>query len=668
MTTQIPESVRKKLPESVPEKLRETLRHLPELPGVYLMHDAVGKVLYVGKAKSLKNRVRSYFLKDTSHTPRTRVMVRKIARIETIITASEVEALVLENNLIKRHRPQYNVMLRDDKNYPYIRLSVQDAFPRLTVVRRAQDDGARYYGPYVGAGAMRETLRVIHNHFPLADCDIVIDGTSDRPCLQYQIGRCRAPCTGFQGAADYAATVREVRMFLEGHDRELVNLLTTRMQAASDALQFEQAARLRDQIYHIQATLTRQRITAPGGGDVDIYGLARLGGWLALQVLFVREGALVGSKGFVWEELSDMDGGEVVCGFIQQFYDGRVPVPAKILLPMPVPDEALLAEWLGARRNAHSGKKGKCVLESPARGRGMALLQLAAANAEKSLTERLEAEKAGERGLVALQKTLHLDRLPHRIEGFDISHIQGELTVASMVVWEGAGPKKSDYRHFRIRTTDGPDDFAAMREVVRRHYTRLREAGMETGQKLPDLILIDGGRGQLSMALKALHEAGIPPPPGGPAVVALAKEKGEKFERVFRPGVKNPGVLKPGAPATRILQQLRDEAHRFAITYHRKLRSLRLRDSELDGIAGVGKVRKQALLKNFGSVEGLRGASLEDITAAPGMNRTTAEAVWTALHPAESILPPGPPEEKNSPDRKKAGGGLVLTRISPKQQ
>jgi len=631
-----------------PDPVREILRNLPDQPGVYLMKDQGGAVLYVGKAKSLRNRVRSYFQKGASHTPKTRIMVRKVRDIQTIVTASEVEALVLENNLIKRHRPQYNIMLRDDKNYPYIRLGVHEDFPRLTVVRKAKRDGARYYGPYVGAGAMRQTLRVIHSHFPLADCDIVIDGTSDRPCLQYQIGRCKAPCTGFQSKADYAETVREVRMFLEGRDRELTATLRARMEAASEALEFERAARLRDQIRHIEATLTRQRITTPGGGEVDVFGLARVGEWLSLQVLFVREGSLVGSRAFVWEDQAESDDGEVYRAFIQQFYDGSVPVPARLLCPTPVPEADALEVWLSDQR----GKK--CALETPARGRGLALLQLAGVNAHKSLEERMEAERAGERGLVALQRTLHLHAPPHRIEGFDISHIQGELTVASMVVWEGSGPKKADYRHFRIQSADGPDDFKSMHEVVTRRYRRL----VEEGKPLPDLILIDGGRGQLSMALKALAEAGVPTAPEGPHVIGLAKERGEKFERVFRPGIKNASPLKPGAPATRILQQIRDEAHRFAITYHRKLRSLRIQDSELDAVPGIGKGRKMSLLKTFGSVEGVKKATLEEITAAPRMNRAAAEAVFNSLHEAA-------PEVDSAPEtgETKKAGRMVLTRM-----
>ncbi len=606
-------------PSNPPPAVQETLRHLPDSPGVYLMKGGRDDILYVGKAKSLKNRVRSYFSGAPGHA-RTRVLVRKIQSVETIVTASEVEALVLENNLIKRHRPVYNIMLKDDKNYPYIRLSIGERFPRLSVVRRTKKDGARYYGPYVGAGAMRGTLKVIHDHFPLADCDIVIDGTSDRPCLQFQIGRCRAPCTGYETEAAYARTVNEARLFLEGHDRELVSVLKARMDEAAESLEFERAAKLRDQIRQIGATLTRQRITTPGGGEEDVYGLARAGGWVALMVLFVREGAMVGNKAFVWEDLDDVPDGEIYDSFIQQFYQA-VPVPARLILPVAMQDKEAVTEWLG-------GLRGKvCRIEHPSRGRGMALLKLAAENASTSLEGRLNAERAGERGLLALQKNLRLPTPPRRIEGFDISHIQGDLTVASMVVWEGAGAKKADYRHFRIRQTTGPDDFLAMHEVVTRRYERV----LKEGGKLPDLILIDGGRGQLSMAIKALDALRIEGE-ARPALVALAKEKGTKFERVFLPGMKNAIPLTPGAPATRILQQIRDEAHRFAITYHRKLRSLRIKDSLLDTVPGVGKLRKRALLSTFGSIEGLKKATLEEIAAAPKMNETLARAVWETIH------------------------------------
>jgi len=483
-----------------------------------------------------------------------------------------------------------------------------------------KDDGAKYYGPYVGAGAMRQTLRLIHAHFPLADCDIVIDGTADRPCLQYQIGRCKAPCTGYQSREDYAATVREVRLFLEGRDRELIREIQGQMEQAAEGLAFERAAALRDRIRQIEQTLTRQRITTPGGGEVDVFGLARAGGWAGLQVVFVRGGSMVGTKAFVWEDLSGVPDGEVYGAFIKQFYDGGVPIPARLLLPAPVPEPGALTEWLSSLR----GKA--CRIESPSRGRGLALLHLAAANAERSLQARLEAERAGERGLLALQQTLRLARTPYRVEGFDISHIQGDLTVASLVVWEGAGPKKADYHHFRIRSTVGPDDFLAMGEVVGRRYRGVLEAG----EDLPDLILIDGGRGQVGAALRALADLKIPPG-RMPEVAGLAKERGDRFERVFRPGWKEPVVLKPGAPATRILQQIRDEAHRFAVTYHRKLRSLRLKDSLLDAVPGIGPARKRALLTAFGSVEGLKGAGEEAIAAVPGMNRALAKAVREAL-------------------------------------
>lgn len=629
--------------DQVTDRVREILQNLPDAAGVYLMKGDTGNILYVGKAKSLKNRVRSYFQNPAGLTAKTRVLVRKIRDIETIVTAGEVEALVLENNLIKRHRPPYNISLRDDKHYPYIRLSVQEPFPRLTVVRQVQKDGACYYGPYVGAGAMRATLRVIHDHFPLADCDIVIDGTAERPCLQYQIGRCKAPCTGYQSRADYLETVAQVRLFLEGRDRELIADLSTRMEHASDELAFERAARLRDQIRHIEQTLTRQRITTPGGGEVDVYGLARVGDWVALQVLFVREGSLVGTKGFVWEDRSGLDNAGIARSFVQQFYADDVPVPQRLLLPVELADADAMADYLSDLR----GKR--CHIEVPARGRGMALLQLAASNAQKSLEQRLNAERAGEKGMVALQRLLRLPEPPQRIEGFDISHIQGDLTVASLVVWEGAGPKKSDYRHFRIKGTHGPDDFLAMEEVVGRRYRKL----LDDGAALPDLVLIDGGKGQLGMALKAMAEAGLTAL-NRPLVFGLAKERGEKFERVFLPGRKDPIALKPGAPATRILQQVRDEAHRFAVTYHRKLRSLRIQDSELDAVAGVGRARKRALLTRFGSVAGLRKATLDELLAVPGMTRPAALAVFSALRAPEA-------EQAEAAETRRVGG-MLLTR------
>ena len=580
--------------------LDSKLAHLPDQPGVYLFKDRSGDVLYIGKAARLADRVRSYFLKGADHTPKTALLVSQIADLETMVTRSELEALILESNLVKRHRPPFNVVLRDDKQYPYLRLPVKDRFPRLSIVRRVQKDGALYYGPYTPAGALRETLKVIKKVFPLATCTIDIDGKAERACIEFEIKRCMAPCTGQQTQEDYHRIVRQVRQFLEGHDRELVDELRSQMDAAAAREEFEEAARLRDRIFKIERTLERQRITQTASIDQDVIGVARHGTSVDLQLLFVRGGLLIGRKDFFWLESADATDEELVRSAVEQFYNKEGQPPRELLIPVDIPDADLLARWL-------SDKRGETVrVLAPERGTKHQLVLLAEENAAAALADHLRNEELDRQAGEELQRVFRLETAPRRIEGFDISNTMGNQSVASMVVWENGRMKQSDYRRFKIATVQGANDFASMHEVVTRRY-----GGMEDLAR-PDLVLIDGGLGQLASARAALQEAGHP----GLAVIGLAKAKGEKDERVYVPGRKNPIVLRANSPATHLLQRIRDEAHRFAVTFHRKLRSKTLVTSQLDQIIGIGSITRTKLLKRFGSLANVAEASEEALREA----------------------------------------------------
>ena len=580
--------------------LDSKLAHLPDQPGVYLFKDRSGDVLYIGKAARLADRVRSYFLKGADHTPKTALLVSHIADIETMVTRSELEALILESNLVKRHRPRFNVVLRDDKQYPYLRLPVKDRFPRLSIVRRVQKDGALYYGPYTPAGALRETLKVIKKVFPLATCTIDIDGTAERACIEFEIKRCMAPCTGQQTQEEYHRIVRQVRQFLEGHDRELVDDLRAQMDAAATREDFEEAARLRDRIFKIERTLERQRITQTASIDQDVLGIARHGASVDLQVLFVRGGLLIGRKDFFWLESADAADEELVRSAIEQFYNKDGQPPRELLIPVNIPDADLLAHWL-------SDKRGEPVrVLAPERGTKHQLVLLAEENAAAALADHLRNEELDRQAGEELQRVLRLKTAPRRIEGFDISNTMGNQSVASMVVWEEGRMKKSDYRRFKIASVEGANDFASMHEVVTRRYGRMEDL------VLPDLVLIDGGLGQLASARAALQEVGRPEL----AVIGLAKAKGEKDERVYLPGRKNPIVLRANSPATHLLQRVRDEAHRFAVTFHRTLRGKTLVTSQLDQIIGIGSITRTKLLKQFGSLANLAQASEEALREA----------------------------------------------------
>lgn len=589
----------------------EKLKLLPDSPGVYIMKDDHGKIIYVGKAIVLKNRVRQYFQSSRNHTPKVRAMVSHIADFETIMTANEVESLILEANLIKKHRPRYNIRLKDDKSYPYVKVTVQEDFPRVFITRRVLRDGARYFGPYTNVTALRDSLKLLRRLFPLRTCRTM----PERPCLEYHIKRCLAPCVGKVEAEDYRAMIRAVLLFLEGRTDDVERELEQRMNAAAEAYHFETAARLRDQLSAVRTAAERQNIVT-GAGDQDAVGMARSAAGVCVQIFFIRGGKMIGREHFLLRGSEEESDADILRAFLEQYYNQATFVPREVLLPCAIDAaaQATIEAWLAARKGG-----GKVALLTPQRGTKHDIVQMATGNAAKFLAdEETRRSLLDEQTLGAVEELgryLGLKHPPRRMECFDISHNQGQETVASMVVFEDGAPKKSDYRRFKIRSTEGkPDDFLSMREVTTRRYVGLPE------EELPDLIIIDGGKGQLSSALEIIrHTAGHKDVP----VVGLAKQ----FELVFTEGNSEPVELPRRSQALYLIQRIRDEAHRFAITFHRKLRGKRNLVSVLDHIVGIGPKRRQSLRTHFGSLEKIKEATVEELAAAPGMNRTSAEAV-----------------------------------------
>lgn len=601
-------------------RTNKRLVNLPPDPGVYLMKDSSGDYIYIGKAKSLSERVRSYFQEGAGLTPRIRGMTGHVDDIEFIVTGSELEALILENNLIKKHKPRYNVILRDDKNYPFLRLPIKDDFPRLEVVRRIKRDGALYFGPYVPANALRETLKVIRRVFPLATCKINIDGKAPVPCMQFQIKRCLAPCTGNQTKEEYHEIVRQVKMFLEGKDRELLNSMKAEMEAVSDRLDFEGAARIRDKIFKIEKVLEKQRITSTTLEDQDVIAFARDGEYCDVQVMFVRKGMLIGRKDFFLEGAGDAADQEILYSIFQQLYSNEIIIPGEILIPFDIQERDLVEGWL-------SGQRGKKVrILTPERGKDAGLIKLAKENAEIALKERIRETAEGMEILAELKSVLGLKRFPHRIEAFDISNTMGSEAVGSLVVWEDNRIKKSAFRKFKIKTVHGADDFAMMEEVISRRFShsKAEEESDSKGWEHPDLIVIDGGKGQLSSALGALKKLGL----DDIDVIALAKAKGEKDDRVFLPHDGEASLLDQKSSVMHLLQRIRDESHRFAIKYHRNLRGKEMISSPLDSIRGVGKKTRASLLQHFKGLAGIKDASLEELEETPGINKKVAGEIY----------------------------------------
>ena len=593
------------------------LGQLPDRPGVYLYKDGKGQIVYVGKAASLRSRVRSYFQESRARDAKTDALVGQIRDLECIVTGNELEALILESNLVKRHRPRYNIILRDDKHYPFLKLTSNEEYPRLVVARRVQRDGAAYFGPFYPATAMRETLRLVRQLFPLLTCRIKIDGKKSRPCLQYYIHRCNAPCTNLETKEGYDRTVREVGRFLEGKNDGLAQELTVQMEAAAATEKFEQAARLRDRVQALNTVRERQKIISTEDSDQDIVGVVRQGQDACVQLFFVRRGRLLGRESFFFDRLSESSEGEVLSAFLRQFYAREVVPPPEILLSVDVPEAELTGEWLAGRRG------GRVDLLAPQRGRKRELVAMAEENAALALQSHLLSRGNRTQAVLdELQRALGLPSLPHRIEAFDVSTFQGGETVASMVAWQDGEMAKDDYKRYRIRTVTGTDDFAAMHEAVSRRYGRV----LETDAALPDLILLDGGRGQLAAGLKALEAIGLDYVP----MVSLAK----RAEEVYTPDRLEPLVLDLTSPALHALQKVRDEAHRFAVTYHKKLRARRTISSVLDQIPGVGPALRTSLLKTLGSARAVREASVAQLAAVPKVRPKLAQRIHDFFHPA----------------------------------
>lgn len=588
--------------------IEEKLVLLPHSPGVYIMKDVRGKIIYVGKAISLKNRVSQYFRQSNQHSPKVKAMVAKIEDFETILTGSEVEALILECNLIKKHRPRYNISLKDDKTYPYLKVTVNEPFPRVHITRRIQRDGAKYFGPYTSGTALHESLRLLKRLFPIRSCKHM---DSKRPCLEYHIKRCMAPCAGKISREEYMVMIDDILLFLEGRTDHVEKSIEQRMLKAADELEFEQAGRLRDQLQAVQKISEKQRIVT-GVGDQDAIGMARSPIGVCVQIFYVRSGKMVGRDHFLLEGSEEETDEALLTAFLKQYYNQATFIPREVLLPLEISEQELLEEWLGEQKQA------KVVLTVPQRGTKRDIVEMAMGNAEKALADesaRIKQTEAQTIGAVAeLGKYLGLSKPPARMECFDISHIQGSETVASMVVFEDGMPKKTDYRRFKINSAEGkPDDFKSMREVTTRRYGK-------TDAEMPDLIIIDGGKGQLSSALEIIRGAGHSTVP----VVGLAK----RFEEVYREGESEPVILPRSSQALYLIQRIRDEAHRFAITYHRKLRNKRNLMSILDNVEGIGPKRRKILLEHFGTIEKIKRASVEEMAALDGMNTPSAEAVY----------------------------------------
>jgi len=610
-------------------KLKEQLSSIPAKPGVYLLKDESGKVIYVGKAVNLRSRVRSYFHASANHSPKTHYLRQEIADLDFIVTASEVEALILECNLIKKYQPRYNVRLKDDKRYPYIKITWQEPYPRIYTVRQMQNDGAKYYGPFTATWAVSQTLDLLRKIFPYLTCKREITGQDRRPCLYYHISRCPGPCIGAVSQEEYRAQVSQICRFLEGKAEEIIDDLRTQMLAASERLEFERAAALRDQIVALERVIERQRIVSSDLRDEDVIALARQDGDACVQVFFIRRGKLIGREYFVLEGTADEDDRQIMTSFVKQFYNKAAYVPPEILLQSEIDEAAIIQSWLRSKRGTG------VTLKVPRRGQKKDLVQMAAENAAETLAhlraQWLLDEGKSVEALTELQKHLELARPPARIECYDISNIQGQAATGSMVVFVKGMPRKSDYRRFQIRSVKGADDYAMMQEVLRRRLRRATSSPELQAERkgstheeawaiLPDLIVIDGGKGQLNAALEVLDEYGLRE---AVSVVGLAKER----EEIFVPGHPDPILLPRGSRGLSLMQHIRDEAHRFALQYHRHLREKKTLLSTLEEIPGIGPRRRQALLKHFGSLESIREATVEELMAVPGMSRRAAEQV-----------------------------------------
>lgn len=613
------------------DQLREIANELPLQSGVYLMKNHLDKIIYVGKAKALKNRVRSYFQQAQDHSPKTRLLVQNITHFDYILTKTEVEAFLLEASLIKKHRPKYNIRLKDDKSYPYIKLSLSDDYPRLYVARKVKKDGSLYFGPYTSGLAVQGTIRFLNRTFKIRDCTDAVMKTRKRPCMTHQIGRCTAPCVNLVTQDEYGTDVKNAKAFLQGKNKKLIQDLKSQMLEASDHEKFEVAARLRDSITAILAILEKQTvINASSDKDQDAVGFFGNENGTLIETIHIRSGRVIGTRAHFFPALNvnaeGEDPREWLVSFLNQYYEENV-IPEDLLLPVDLGKD--LNQLLEAVLMERSGSK--VTVRFATDEKGQQLVSMANQNAQSHFQKQMSAAAAKDQGLREIQEKLHLPRLPKRIECYDISHFQGDMTVASQVVFEDGVPSKDHYRRYKIKTIDGPNDFASMKEVISR---RLKHQEWD----LPDLILVDGGKGQLSSAEKALEELGFANIPL--ASIAKARtnsnfqdqEVTASEERFFLPGRSNPVTFRTNSEAFQILTGLRDEAHRFAITFHRQLRENKSLESELDLVVGLGEKRKKSLLLRYKDLDAIRSSSAEEIAAIKGFNLVLAERILLHLN------------------------------------
>ena len=612
--------------------VREKLSHLPNLPGVYLFKDDQDSILYIGKSKSIRNRVRSYFNSSAKHNLRIRLMTSRIHDLSLIVTDTEAEALILEDQLIKRHHPRYNVALRDGKSYPYCKLTVGEMYPRLLLVREKIDAKSEYYGPYPSVKDARQVLKAVMTYFPLRTSKMQLDGTKTyRPCLNFQMERCLAPCRGVVPAEEYAKIVRQVRLFLKGRDKVLIKDLEQKMKKSSERLEFEKSAQYRDQIQAMRRIFERQMVLEVQGKDQDVFNLFREADATGVQVLFIRNGRLLGTDFFFFEDSSEASDDNLLGQVLHRIYmpEGSI-VPREILLPFEYSDRKMLEDALNkkSRHRVHVG--------CPRKGRKKELVSMAYSNAKVNLSEKRIRYVKNKDILKHVKYEIKLDRLPEVVEAFDISHLSGTMTVASMVCWKNNSPSNQDYRKFKIRGVSGPDDFAGMKEVLTRRYSRT----LSEGGALPDMILIDGGKGQINIAAKVLEELGIL---NKVDLIGLAKGRSERksgrsrgknidYEYVVKPNQKNEIRMRRNSDVLYFLQNIRDESHRFAIEFQRKLKRKHTLHSKIDDVPGIGPKRRRLLLNHFGSLTGLKQASTEEILQVPGIPEKLAVEIWTHLN------------------------------------
>ena len=600
--------------------INEQLKQLPANPGVYLMKDAGGKIIYVGKAANLSNRVRSYFQPSAKLEPKTLQQVAEVKELEFFITNSEYEALILENNLIKRYRPYFNIRLKDDKGYPYIRINLNEDWPTVAFTRSMKDDGARYFGPFTSPWSVKQTLKVLESIFRFRSCDKPITGTDKRPCLKYHLGHCMAPCTGYVRKEEYKEAIKQIVLFLEGKRDKVIREFEQEMKSSSEALNFERAAQLRDRIGAIRNVIEGQKIAAKVSGNEDAIAFVTEKDQAYVQVFFVRGGKLIGRESFVLTGTNAEEPKQIMTSFVKQYYASATNIPPLLLLQHPIDDKDAIRDWLKHKRGGH------VEISVPRQGSKKELVQIVVQNAEQGLKQMKVKQFAApamlESALKEIQEKLGLPRPPERIEGYDISNIQGKESVGSMVVFENGRAKPSHYRRFRIKTVPEANDFAMLHEVLGRRFKRIatdkpEPNTNETWGILPDLVLIDGGKGQLNAAHSAMKEAGA----GALAIASLAKEN----EEIFILGRSNPIVLPRNSPGLQLIQRVRDESHRFAVAYFTKVHKKRTFTSSLDNIPGIGPKRKRALLRQFGTVKGIKEASTEALLTVKSMTPELVE-------------------------------------------